>query len=324
MNDLTIFQNISEALRAGGMAVLCAVLDSEGSTPRGAGARMAVFADGRTVGTVGGGAVEQIVQREALRVLENGQTFVHDYAMTGGTSDTGMVCGGTATVGCLRLTGDDLDAVEAVCALLSSDQPGVLTIDCRAEPRLRIERGVTAAGSTFDGAVYVEPLNQLGRVCVFGGGHVGQALVSVLNTIDYRVVVFDDRPEIAQRALFPQAFEVICGDYANIFAHLSLTARDAAVIMTHGHKMDLEVLCQVLPMSPGYVGCLGSRKKRAFVENELAARGFAAEQIASVRLPIGLSIGAATPAEIAVSIAAELIAWRTEHTAHRQHACPAQ
>lgn len=323
MNDLTVFQNISEVLRAGGTAVLCAVLDSEGSTPRGAGARMAVLPDGRSVGTVGGGAVEMIVRREALRVLETGRAFVRDYAMTGGSSDTGMVCGGTATVGCLRLTGADLDDVAAVCALLSSDQPGVLTIDFHAEPRLRIERGAIAAGPSFDGGVYVEPLNQVGRVCVFGGGHVGQALVPVLAAIDCRVVVFDDCPEIASRALFPDAFDVICGNYASVSEKLILTDRDAAVIMTHGHKMDLDVLCQVLTMSPGYVGCLGSRRKRAFIDGELEARGFDAEQIASVRLPVGLPIGAATPAEIAVSIAAELIAWRASRSTSRPHGCPA-
>ena len=324
MNDLTVFQNILEVLRVGGVAVLCAVLDSEGSTPRGAGTRMAVLPDGRSVGTVGGGAVEQLVQREALRVLETGQPFVHDYAMTGGPSDTGLVCGGPTMVGCMRRSGADLEAVAAICALFASNEPGWLTLDFQAEPRLRIERGAAAACPAFDGGVYVEPLNQMGRVCVFGGGHVGQALVPVLNAIDCRVVVFDDRPEIAQRALFPDAFDVICGNYASVSKRLILTDRDAAVIMTHGHKMDLEVLCQVLPMSPGYVGCLGSRRKRAFIDGELAARGFDAEQIASVRLPIGLPIGAATPAEIAVSIAAELISWRASRTASKPRGCPAQ
>ena len=114
------------------------------------------------------------------------------------------------------------------------------------------------------------------------------------------------------------------GSFENIGEQIQLTSRDYAVIMSSGHQHDLEVLCQVLEQRPCYVGCMGSRKKKAFLWVELERRGFSREQIESIRLPIGLDIGGETPAEIAVSVTAQLIQVRAGRLGHSGGGlCPA-
>ena len=137
------------------------------------------------------------------------------------------------------------------------------------------------------------------------------------------MVVFDNRPELARPELFPGVHQVLLGSFDRIGDTVSLTPRDYAVVMTPGHMADLEVLCQVLSCAPRYVGCMGSRKKLAFVRQELARRGFSQEQIDGVHLPIGLDLGGETPPEIAVSVAAELIQFRSTHLPSRKTGhCP--
>lgn len=127
-------------------------------------------------------------------------------------------------------------------------------------------------------------------VYLFGAGHVGRALVPVLTGVEFPVVVYDERPEAVRPEDFPAA---------------------------------LAVVRQVLAWGPSYVGCMGSRKKRAFLRTALAEAGFAPEQIDTVHLPIGLEIGARTPAEIAISVAAELIAHRAALRGGGSGPCPA-
>ena len=154
------------------------------------------------------------------------------------------------------------------------------------------------------------PAVQGGKVYIFGGGHVSQALVPAIAAVGFRPVVYDDRPEFADQALFPQAEAVLCGDFAALSEQVAVTADDYVVIMTRGHQADYEVLSQTLRSGAKYLGCIGSRKKLALCRERLLAAGFTAEEYARLHAPIGLAIGAETPAEIAVSVAAELIAVR--------------
>lgn len=149
-----------------------------------------------------------------------------------------------------------------------------------------------------------------GRVYLFGGGHVGQALVPVLASVDFRVTVYDNRKELVNGNFFPQAEEVIYGNYKQI--SVTLTENDYVVIMTPGHQGDFDVLKQVLRHKLRYVGCIGSRHKIARTQELLRQAGISEEVIASVHAPIGLPILAQTPAEIAISIAAEMIRCRAE------------
>ena len=147
------------------------------------------------------------------------------------------------------------------------------------------------------------------RVLLFGAGHVGQALVPVLTQADFSVTVWDDRDGIPAP---PGARAMHRGPYEGALERLGpVTERDYIVVMTHGHQADCEVLAQALGTPAKYIGCIGSRGKAAAVREKLLAAGFSPEDAARIYSPIGLPIGGETPGEIAVSVAAQIIACRS-------------
>ena len=145
------------------------------------------------------------------------------------------------------------------------------------------------------------------RAVVFGAGHVGRATVAALSRVGFSCTVFDNRPEFACAEGFPTAHEVVCGDYGNIAASLTLDEHDFVLIMTPGHRSDFTVLEQVLRQPHAYVGLIGSRRKIAAACEHMLAAGIPQATLDAVHMPIGLEIGAETPEEIAVSITAECI-----------------
>lgn len=319
-------RKIIQSIENGNPVVLCTILASSGSSPRGAGARMAVFADGSTVGTVGGGRVELLAAEEAREVLKTGETRLRAFCLAPDqVSSIGMICGGDVTIYYQLLTADDLPVLHRTDEALGASENSWLYLRIRegivedfrvvsaqeaaAEPELFKRRAVYQKGEPL---VYTEPLVRAGRVYLFGGGHVGQALVPVLANIDFRVTVLDNREALANRQTFPQADEVIFTDFSHIYDKVTLTPDDYVVIMTPGHQADFEVLAQVLRSKTRYVGCIGSRHKIARTQQLLREAGISEEMIRSVHMPIGLAIGGETPAEIAISIAAEMIACRAE------------
>lgn len=332
------FHTIAETLKSGHDAVLCSVLSSSGSTPRGAGAKMAVWEDGNTLGTIGGGPVELTVARQAATIFTGRRSYRKDFCLAPNqVEDLGMICGGSVTVYYQYF---DHQAPENIAFL--QQVSGLLERDFDAWLITRVEEGSQAIrmgiydeiqGLRFDDplteeelrphlkrrsvflegnpAYYIEPIVQKGRVYIFGGGHVGRALAPVLRDIDFRVTVYDNRPQLAKTGQFSPGINVILGDYREIGAHLTLTERDYVVIMTPGHQADYEVLAQVLRTPATYVGCIGSRHKIAVTRDRLLKAGFTQAALDRIHAPIGLDIGADTPQEIAISVAAELIVHRS-------------
>lgn len=169
------------------------------------------------------------------------------------------------------------------------------------------------------------PLPSGERAVIFGAGHCGLALAAVLHMVGFRVTVMDNRPELLTKERFPQAEELICGDLEHIADHITITPEDYAVVMTNAHTYDFVLQSQLLRSPMAYVGVIGSRSKKASVEERLRGVGVTDEMIQTVHTPIGLTIGAVTPEEIAVSIAAEMIQVRADirkKAAASQGACP--
>jgi len=163
------------------------------------------------------------------------------------------------------------------------------------------------------GDLFAEQINVSGRVYVFGGGHVAQELVPVLSHVGFRCVVMDDREEFTKKELFPGAEEVICGDLQNIGNYMTIGNDDYVCVMTRGHAYDTVVQAQVLKCRPTYCGVIGSAFKAAGVRRTLKEEyGLADEELDLVTTPIGLDIKGETPAEIAISIAAQMILHRAE------------
>ena len=316
-------------------AVLCGIVASHGSTPRGAGAKMLVLEDGRAIGTIGGGAVEYHAARLASELLERKESRFETYRLSAGEiADIGMICGGDVRVYFQFLEPNrPLPVLRAVAELLEGADAAWLVTAIQPDNSWRMgvfdrqnglrflpdigpetvepllgRRGVLAEGCP---ALYVEPLNRAGTVYLFGAGHVGRALTQILALADFRVVVWDERPLAAKQELLPGAAEVRCGPYAGALEQLPpLTADDYVVIMTPGHLADCTMLAQALPTPARYIGCIGSRKKVAATREKLLAAGFSEAEMDRVYAPIGLPIGGKTPAEVAISVAAQMIACR--------------
>ncbi len=171
---------------------------------------------------------------------------------------------------------------------------------------LRTAQLLEIAGACGATSVFVEPLHPVARLLVLGGGHIAQPLVAIASLLEYEITVIDDRPSFANRQRFPGAQSVVCEDFSRALSRQRFDAGTSVVIVTRGHQHDLLCLKQVLPEEPGYVGMIGSRRRIKLVREHLMSAGFPEEQVNRVFMPIGLEIGAETPAEIAISIAAQL------------------
>ncbi len=173
-----------------------------------------------------------------------------------------------------------------------------------------LENGtIQPSAETREGTLTVrEPVLPRERLLIFGGGHVGLALCEMAARCGFAVTVVDDRPAFAFRERFPWAEQVLCEDFVQAIARLHVGRRDYAAILTRGHAHDGDCLCALLKgPEPAYLGMIGSRPRVKAMRELLAREGFPAGRLAALHSPIGLSIGAVTPEEIAVSILAELI-----------------
>jgi xanthine dehydrogenase accessory factor len=143
---------------------------------------------------------------------------------------------------------------------------------------------------------------------VLGGGHIALALTKMAKLTDFSVTIFDDRPAFANPDRFPEADEVICDSFSRVMERVKVRASDYVVIVTRGHKHDTECLEGVRSgVRPAYTGMIGSRRRVAIVMKQLEEAGYNKALLDGVHSPIGLRIAAVTPAEIAVSILAEII-----------------
>ena len=334
----TMFQTISERMRRGEDLVLVTVVASSGATPRGAGARMLVGAEGRICGTIGGGAVEYRSEQIAADVLRAKESREQSFTLAkNDVLDLGMICGGDVEVFFHFLDAADKTVptlAEAAEALFASGKDlwlvselssggrlglwsretgfvGVGAPDALTEAMRRKPMRVEADGRDF----YVEQIQSSGRVYVFGCGHVAQELVPVLAHVGFRCVAMDDRPEFARRELFPDAEEVKLIDFHDIAASVTVTEEDYICVMTRGHAFDGVAQAFAMQTPACYIGVIGSRRKIEGVRAKLKAEyGFADAEFERVTTPIGLPIRAETPAEIAISIAGQMIALRAERS----------
>lgn len=325
-----MMKTIRQRLLAGEELVLVTVIASSGATPRGAGARMLVGRDGRICGTIGGGAVEYRSEEIAGEVLKQKCSRDHSFTLTkDDVQKLGMICGGGCDVFFHYLAPGDTGTI----ALAEEAEKGFaqgkdlwLISDIGNGGRLSLADKSNEALAPWltrhpkwvregERNWYIEQICDAGRVYIFGGGHVSQELVPVLAHIGFRCVVMEDRAEFASPALFPGAWQVILGDYSRISDYFQIGQQDYVCVMTRGHASDTVVQAQVLRYRPSYCGVIGSRHKAAGVRRVLKEEyGLEDRELDLVTTPIGLDIQSETPAEIAISIAAQLI----QHRANRE------
>lgn len=176
-----------------------------------------------------------------------------------------------------------------------------------------LEAAVPASITELDGKhYYVELLTSAPKLIIFGGGHISVPMAQLGKLLGFEVTVIDDRPEFVTRERFKDADRLICSDYEQAFEELKEYRNSYYVVVTPGHKKDLQSVRNILNRSYAYVGMIGSRTKVAKVQQALREAGYSEKKRQELHAPIGLPIGGQTPAEIAVSIAAEIIKERNE------------
>ncbi|AXI46996.1 XdhC/CoxI family protein [Sulfitobacter sp. SK012] len=302
-------------ITAGQGVVLATVIDTWGSAPRRVGAQMVVSSEGAMEGSVSGGCVEGAVVIEALEALEQGQARLLEYGISDGDAfAVGLACGGTIRVLVEPVGGQgmSIEALQALVDARAARRPiaydvaldgtsGILSEDGNEERFRKDKSGLSEDGSRFI-AIHNPPL----RLIVVGAVHIAQALVPMAQIAGFDPIVVDPREAFGSDARFPQAR--VLNDWPDAALNeVGVDARTAVVLLTHDPKLDDPALHVALKSKAFYVGALGSKRTHAGRIERLSEAGFDPHTIARIAGPVGLNIGAASPAEIAVSVLAQMI-----------------
>jgi xanthine dehydrogenase accessory factor len=213
--------------------------------------------------------------------------------------DDGSIVG-TIGGGCV-----EAEVWQAAREVMESERPRTLTFDLNNDPKY--DTGLVCGGTL---EIFIEPILPPAELLIFGAGHVGTSLGRVAQMAGFDVTIIDDRETFANRERFPEAQQVIAEDFDKAVTQLSPGESSYIVIVTRGHRDDMRVLRWAVQTPARYVGMIGSKRKTITIFKELQQEGLAPQLFDRVHAPIGLDIGAITPAEIAIAIVAEMIAKR--------------
>ena len=331
----TILAECARLAGGAGAGALASVARRRGSLPMSATAKMLVSASGARLGTVGGGCLEAEITERALEVIERRLPVVSEHTLNAELAgDYGLTCGGTAVMFIEPVIVDSTLAAiyREAAALLGRGERAVMATGLdwstgpakgillpdgawvgSAHPRVRDEAVLArdqGDEQRLDRDVFAERVAGAPRLIVFGGGHVGARVAEAASFAGWRVTVVDDRPDFADPARLPFAEQAVVCDFHDLPATLGVDAETYVVVATRGHQHDALIVEQLARRDVRYLGMLGSRRKVALTWRLLAGEGIPGERLEAIHAPIGLSIGADTPEEIAVSIVAEMIAVR--------------
>jgi xanthine dehydrogenase accessory factor len=253
-------------------------------------------------------------ERRPLRAREAAHLLLTTSA-EGGTAAVATVVGGPdgSAVGSrlARLRPHDPPGAERTLGHLGSDRLDVLAVqlldEAMSDPRAR--DGIRTVDGAEPYELYVEIRRPLRELVVVGAGHVAQPMAHLGALLGYRVTVLDDRPDFATRERFPDADRLLRVDFSDPFAGVPLHERSHLLLVTRGHKYDYECLIRALRAdpAPAYIGMIGSRRRVRATYVQLVDDGFTTDVLDRIHAPVGLDIGAETPEEIAVAVAAELV-----------------
>lgn len=299
--------------RAGKGTALATVVETWGSAPRRIGAQLVIDEDARMEGSVSGGCVEGAVVVEALEALEDGKPRLLEFGVSDGDAfAVGLACGGT-----IRVLVEPVGPVlpEAMLADLvtarAARQPVAYVVNTETGAR-RLDREGHAtrfrmdrSGFEEDGQTFVAIHNPPLRLIVVGAVHIAQHLVPIARDIGYDPVVVDPRDSFASPERFPDT--QLLHDWPDeAVEELGLDTRTALCLLTHDPKIDDPALEAGLRSGAFYIGALGSNRTHSKRLERMQAAGFSEADCARIHGPIGLDIGAASPAEIAVAVLAEM------------------
>jgi xanthine dehydrogenase accessory factor len=315
-----IWQFVLNKLQLGDSLYLIVVSETQGSSPGKVGFKMAVSSDGEISGSIGGGVMEFRMVELARKELVSGnkKNFLKRQVHSSEAEEdkSGMICSGEQTHIFLYLSGSDLETCSHILKAISSGETGLLHIEpngldfksygaTEITPRYQFSH----AGNGWD---YFEVIGLKDKAYIFGAGHISLPLTHILSLLDFWIEVYDNRKELVTFASNSIANKKEVIDFGNASKYVREGANTYCLIMTFGHKFDEMILRQLRPLNVGYIGMIGSKSKVKVIFDNLLKEGYMPAQLAKVCSPVGLPIGSQTPAEIAVSIAAQIVQWRNK------------
>ena len=345
----SVFREAVTLAEKGESFVIATVTGTKGSTPQKSGAKLLIRKDGSAVGTLGGGCVEGDIWFAAKEILRNheGPEYRDYYLNEDIAARDGLVCGGTmyflidpvwkpeeflsiATGVTEAYDGGETVAMativkrgggssevgtkitirangitEGTLGSRDLDHVAIKTAE-RLAPYGKCEQVLTSDGTELFVEAYTSPPS----VLLVGGGHISKAVAPIAKTLEFRVLVLDDRSEFSNKERFPEAEQTAIGDYVTGLQQFQITKNTAIIIATRGHNFDDVALEAAARSEAGYVGLVGSSRKVILIYEQLLKRGVPLQRLRDIRSPIGLDIHARTPEEIAVSIMAEVVQFR--------------
>ena len=342
-----VLAQVAEILREDGGLVLARVVGCNGSAPRNAGARMIVRRGGAIEGTVGGGLAEAYVMERAGGLFNRKVSAVWTLDMNGvDVTGTDMICGGSMKMLCEYVHADEetigtFDQIDSrskvrwkrvLMTEFKREGAGLYPISRRLfcpdtlheqasanrdlMTRIEGQKGSLAGSALIEtdgGTVCIDVVEDLDPLYIFGAGHVAREVAVLGCRVGFGPCVLDDRAEFANAERFPPPMEArVLDSFSDCFHGLHVDSHSFVVIVTRGHEHDRTVLKQALGTKAGYIGMIGSTRKRDIIYGALVTEGFMEDDLRRVHSPIGIAIDAGTPEEIAVSIVAELIKERAK------------
>ena len=290
--------------------VAATLVGTERSAPREPGAAMAFSERGDIAGSLTGGCVEPALYEEARAIFAGAPPHLATYGIAEEEAfEAGLPCGGTIHVFLNELEADVVDELSAAARL---DEPvafaqtvtgagigtqELIPVDGRFDPVL-------------EGDVFVLPLLPRPRMYVFGALDHAAAVARAGALLGYHVTVCDARSRFLTRERFPEPDELVIGWPHEFLGSADVDERTAICVLTHEHKYDVPLLLAALASPAGYIGALGGKKTREDREERLRAEGVSDEDLGRIHAPIGLDIGARTPEEVGIAVAAEIVALR--------------
>jgi len=349
MESLTL--QILDCLREHTPFALATIIRHKGSTPRTSGSKMMVLADGSIHGTIGGGLVEARVMDTCLKMMSDPQCKIMEFNLNKDLKDgLDMVCGGNLTLW-IETFGPNpsSELIQVFSEMAAQEKAGKKSIliskiqgfsrssfttdkclvlpdgtvkGCQILPRAlfdsicdnRFSDTIPVIHSHGLEEFIIEPGTPCETIYIFGAGHVGFQLAKMAHLTDFFTIVIDDRAEFANRQRFENAHKILVAKkFDKAFNSLSIDKNAYIVILTRGHLYDQTVLEQALKTDAAYIGMIGSKRKRDQIYDNLTKKGVSKQVLDLVYSPVGLDIDAETPAEIAVSIIAQIIQVRARN-----------
>ncbi len=337
-----LYFKAEELLSRGKKIIFAKIIRRSGSTPRDVGSMCIISENGDLYGTVGGGALEYKAQKRAIELLKSGKSFIYKFKLSNeDLAKNGMICGGNVDLYMIPLFPSNKETIlifneikkiltnNHSCTLithiqdtLGADKPGQHAIIKENGQILGQISDVDIASSdlnknathnliTLNGKdLFIEKITTNPRIFLFGAGHVSKYVAKLAKMVGFDISLIDDRPEFANNESFPDVDNIHILNFQKAFDELHISENSYILIITRGHLHDKDVLEQALATKAGYIGMIGSIKKRNIIYRSLIEKGFSKETLEKVHSPIGLEIRAETPEEIAVSIVGELIKTR--------------